>query len=102
MLSTIDEILWLLKDGRWHKLEEITEKSSLAKYKAKMAIGFLQEYSFIQVDENGRKARLYPPMLNFLDEIQRVEKKEILSNKGLEGTVSSNKFVSLRRSVEEV
>ena len=82
MLSAIDEILWLLRDGKWHNLREITEKSSLPESKVKIAINFLWEYNFIQVDENGRKAKLRPLILKFIDEIQRVEKEETLSHKG--------------------
>ena len=102
MLSVIDEILWLLKDGKWHDLREIIEKSSLPKSKVKMAVSFLWEYDFIQVDENGRKAKLRPQILNFIDEIQRVERKEALSHKDFEGAVGVKEFESLRRSFKKV
>ena len=86
-MSAIDEILWLLKDGKWHSLREILEKCSLPKSKVEMAVSFLWEYDFIQVNENGRKAKLRPFMVNFIDEIQRVEKEEALSHKGFERAV---------------
>jgi len=75
-LSTLDEILWFLKDGKWHNSKEIIEKSSSSKLITEMAFTFLQEYSFIQIDENGRKAKLCPSVLNFINEIQLVEKEE--------------------------
>lgn len=102
MMLTIDEILWSLKDGKWHNLKEITEKSSLAESKAKMTINFLQEYRFIQVDENERKAKLRPQMLKFIDEIQHAEKEEASSHKGFESAVGVKEFVSLRRSFKKV
>jgi len=102
VLSAIDEILWLLRDGKWHNLREITEKSSLPESKVKIAINFLWEYNFIQVDENGRKAKLRPLMLKFIDEIQRVEKEEPLSHKGFEGAVGVEEFESLRRSFKKI
>jgi hypothetical protein len=102
MLSAIDEILWSLKDGKWHNLKEITENSSLTEPKAKMTINFLQEYSFIQVDENERKAKLRPQMLSFIDEIQRAEKEEASSHKSLESAVSIKEFASLRRSLKKI
>jgi len=102
MMLTIDEILWSLKDGKWHNLKEITEKSSLAESKAKMTINFLQEHRFIQVDENERKAKLRPQMLKFIDEIQHVEKEEASSHKGFESAVGVKEFVSLRRSFKKV
>lgn len=83
----IDEILWLLKDGKWHNSEEILEKCSSPKSKVEMGVSFLREYDFIQVDESGRKAKLRPLMRNFIDEIQRVEREENLSHKGFEGAV---------------
>jgi len=82
VLSVADEILWLLKDGKWHNLEEIIGECSLPKSKVKIAVNFLWEYDFIQVNEKGRKARLRPLMLKFIGEIQRVEKEEALSYKG--------------------
>ena len=75
-LSAIDEILRLLKDGDWHDLEEIIEKCSLTKIRAKIAVAFLREFDFIQVEGNEPKARIHPLMLNFFKEIQRVEKEE--------------------------
>jgi len=101
-LSEIDEVLWLLKDGKWHDLREIKEKCSLPESKVKIAISFLWEYAFIEVRENGRKAKLRPLMLKFFNEIQRVEKEEALSHKGFESAVGIQKFEPLRRSFKKV
>jgi len=79
-LWVTDEILWLLKDGRWHELGEIVKKCSLPESKAEMAVSFLSEYGFIEVNKNGRKARLRPLMLKFINEIQYVEKKEAFTS----------------------
>jgi predicted transcriptional regulator len=87
MLSAIDEILWLLKDGKSHDLKKITEKCSLPESKVKIAISFLREYDFIQLNENGQKAKLRPLMLKFINEIQGVEKEEASSHKGFESAV---------------
>lgn len=75
-LSAIDEILWLLKDGDWHDLAEIIEKCSSTKLEAKIAVAFLREFDFIQVEGNEPKTRIHPLMLNFFKEIQLVEKEE--------------------------
>jgi len=101
-LSTLDEILWFLKDGKWHNLTEIIEKSPSTKPTTEMALSFLQEYNFIQIDENERKAKLHPPVLNFINEIQRVEKEEASTHKSFEGTISVNEFESLSGSLEKV
>jgi len=71
----VDEILKLLEDGEWHDLNEIIEKSRLRKFKAEVITNFLAEYAFIQLDKERQRARLTPPALSFLEEIQRVEKE---------------------------
>ncbi|MHC3128629.1 MAG: hypothetical protein IBV52_00940 [Candidatus Bathyarchaeota archaeon] len=76
-MSTIDEILCLLKDGEWHDLKEITKKVALPKYKAEMAVSFLGEYDFIQLNENIRRVKLQPLILKFIEEIQRLEKEDL-------------------------
>ena len=79
-LSAIDEIIWLLKEGKWQNLREIIENCSSPKSEVKMAVSFLGEYDFIQVDKKGGKVRLRPLMLKFIDGIQRVEREETLSD----------------------
>ena len=74
-MSAIDEILWLLKDGKWHKLEEITRNLALPKIKAELAVSFLAEYDFIQLNKTSRRAKLQPSTLEFVKEIQQLEKE---------------------------
>jgi hypothetical protein len=79
-MSVIDEVLWLLRDGEWHNLKEITENIALSKFKVEIAINFLGEYDFIQLNEKEEKIRLQPSILKFLKNIQRIEKEEQLSH----------------------
>jgi hypothetical protein len=67
-----------------------------------MTLSFLREYNFIQIDEKEGKAKLSPPMLKFMDEMQRIEKEETLSHESFKGTVGINEFASLRRSFKKV
>ena len=76
-MSAIDEILWLLKDGEWHDLKEITRKVALPETKAEMVISFLGEFNFIQLNGNIKRAKLQNSMLKFIEEIQRLEKKRL-------------------------
>jgi DNA-binding IclR family transcriptional regulator len=76
-MSAIDEILCLLKDGEWHDFEEITKKVDLPKFKAEIAVSFLEEYDFIQLNENIRRVKLQPSILKFIEEIQRLEKEAL-------------------------
>jgi DNA-binding IclR family transcriptional regulator len=77
-MSTIDEILWLLKDGEWHSLEEIAEKAEIPQVKAEMVVSFLGEYDFIQINKDLKKVKLKPSILEFFNEIQRIEKEDAL------------------------
>jgi DNA-binding IclR family transcriptional regulator len=74
-MSALDNILWLLKDGKWHDLQEITNTVALPKAKAEMVISFLGEYNFIQLDQDVKKIKLQPSMLEFIEGIQRLEEK---------------------------
>ncbi len=102
LLSTIDEVLWSFKDGKWHSLTEITEKCSSPQSQVKIAVSFLREYGFIQVNDNERKAKLSPLTLKFIDEIQRVEREEALSHKRSDGTVSVHELEPLRRTLKTI
>jgi hypothetical protein len=104
-LSTLDEILWSLKDGKWHSLTEITharKKSSSPEPSTKMALSFLWEYNFIQINEDEEKAKLCPLVFNFIDEIQRIEKEETSSHKSFQGTIGINEFTPFHRSLEKI
>jgi DNA-binding IclR family transcriptional regulator len=79
-MSTIDEFLWLLKDGKWHNLEEIAEKAEIPKIKAEMFLSFLGEYDFIQINEDLKRVKLKPSILEFFNEIQRIEKEDALTH----------------------
>jgi predicted transcriptional regulator len=74
-MSAIDDILWLLKDGKWHDVQEVTKTVALPKAKAETVISFLSEYDFIQLNENedAKKIKLKPSMLQFIEGIRRLE-----------------------------
>jgi hypothetical protein len=72
-MSAIDDILWLLKDGKWHDIEDVTQSVALPKSKAETVISFLGEYNFIQLNENVKKIKIQPSMLEFIEGIQRLE-----------------------------
>lgn len=74
----IDEILMMFKDGNWHELSEIAKKCSSNKLRVEMVVSFLSKYDFVELDEKGRKARLRPLMLEFINEIQSFRIKEVV------------------------
>jgi len=76
VLWAIDEILMLLKDGDWHDLREIAQKCSSSKPKVETIVSFLSKYDFLELDRKGRRARLRPLVLEFIDEIQHIRIEE--------------------------
>jgi len=78
VLSTIDEILELLEDGKWHDIKEVVEKSNLQEFKVEVIYGFLAEYAFIDFNKEQQKAKLTPTTLKFLKEIRPSRKKSAL------------------------
>ncbi len=79
-MSAFDEILWLLRDGEWYHIKDITEKVALPKVKVEIAVSFLGEYDFIQLNKKVRSVRLNPSILEFIDKIQRIEKEGVLTH----------------------
>ena len=75
-MSAIDEILSLFKDGDWHNLNEITENNKQHPSKAEILVNFLAEYNFVELNQDNKQVRLQSLMVEFLDEIQRLEKEE--------------------------
>ena len=74
-LPIIDYVFDALKNGEWHNLNEISEKTRLPKLKIELLTSFLAEYDFVEVDKKEQKTRLTPPLLRFIKKIQSVEKK---------------------------
>ena len=101
-MSKIEAILWPLKDGKEHSLTEIMEKSPFPNSLTKMALNFLQEFNFIQINENEQKIKLHPAMLKFIHEIKRLEKEEASNHESLESTVGINEFASLNRRLKRI
>ena len=62
----IDQILVLLEDGSWHKLNEIAKQSRLQQPKLNAIVDFLEENEFVYLDKANQKARLTSPALEFL------------------------------------
>ena len=79
-MSALDKILLLLKDGKWHNLKEIAEKMALPEIKTELAISFLTKHNFILLNEKTKKVKLQPTTKKFVEEIQILEKEEILSH----------------------
>ena len=72
----IDAILILLKDGEWHDLREIAEKSLLGEPKVESIVSFLTEFGFMRFDRESLRVQLTPLLLGFIEEIERIREAE--------------------------
>lgn len=69
----IDEILELLKNGEWHELKEIADKTQLHEFKVELITSFLAEYDFLEFNKKEKKIKLSPELLLFLKSIEDIE-----------------------------
>lgn len=76
----VDEIMWLLRDGKWHDLGEVMKKCSLNQSKAEIVVNFLSESGFIELDKEGR-AKLNPLVVEFINEIRRIREVEEVTHR---------------------
>jgi len=75
-LLAIDEILELLKNGEWHKLKEIADKTRLHEFKVELVTSLLAEYDFLKYDKEEKRIKLSPQLLLFLKKIEALERSE--------------------------
>ncbi len=52
IMDFIDRILKLLKDSRWHSIEEVEMNISVPSCKIQYALGFLNEQKFVNVQND--------------------------------------------------
>jgi hypothetical protein len=67
MQSRIEDIVELLKDGKWHTLKEISQKTQLHEFKIEMLTGLLADYSFIEYNKREKKAKSSKVFAEFLE-----------------------------------
>ena len=76
-MSAFDEILFLLKDGNWHNINEIEKKIPTSKANIEKIIDFLNEYEFVNLNVKTKKVKIQNTILELINEIQRLEKEKI-------------------------
>lgn len=74
-MPRIDEILCILRNGKWHDIREISQKTHMDTLKVELLTNFLLEYNFIELDKKLCKTRLTKPLLQFLRKIEETEKE---------------------------
>jgi DNA-binding IclR family transcriptional regulator len=74
-MPSIDKILSLLTDDKWHDLEEITKKADVPLANLEKVVSFLTEYRFVQLSQTSKQVKLEPDLLKFLTELERLEQE---------------------------
>jgi len=72
MHTQIDNVVELLKDGKWHSITEISQKTKLNEFKIEILTDFLADYSFLELNKKEKKAKLSKAFANFLKKAQRL------------------------------
>jgi hypothetical protein len=74
MQPQIDKVVELLRDGKWHTIKEISQKSKLHEFKIEILTDFLADYSFLKLNKKENKAKLTKVFTEFLKQIHHPQK----------------------------
>ena len=75
-LLAVDEVLELLKNGEWHGLSELADRSGLGARKTGLVVRLLCEFGFLVCDEKGKRVKLSGSLLEFLRRVEGLEHEE--------------------------
>jgi predicted methyltransferase len=71
IMLPIDTIILLLRDGKWHSINEIIQFSPISKSKTLTILAFLSKFGFIEMSEN--QVRLISLTHEFIQNIETIE-----------------------------
>ena len=63
----VEGVLEVLKDEKWHKLDEISQSSKGDIFKVQVLMDFLVRFSFAEINRRQKKARLSKAFADFLE-----------------------------------
>ena len=66
MKPTTESLIELLKDGKWHTLEEMSRTAQLHEFKVQVLAEFLADYSFLELNKKERRAKSSKAFVKFL------------------------------------
>lgn len=75
-LTAINRVLELLEDGGWLDFKHVAEEAELSEVETEMILNFLNRFSFINLDEERKRAKATHSMLRFLKSIRQIEKRQ--------------------------
>ena len=62
----METILEIIKDGKWHSIKELEEKTKLHEFKLQMIIEFLTNFNFVEIKKDGRKIKATQGLLKIM------------------------------------
>ncbi len=71
-----DPVLDELKNGEWHGLKEVANKTRLHEFIVEVITNFLAEYDFLELNRKEKKVRLSPQLRLFLERIEGIDRDE--------------------------
>lgn len=66
-MSTINQVLALLQNGKWHSFEDLKSNSCLAESQIVTVLEFLAKYGFLQRNFRDKTFRLAPKLVNLFE-----------------------------------
>lgn len=70
-MELIDEILEILKDGKWHSPNDIISQTNGKPLKVLLCLRFLEHYGFLWFHKE--QVQLWGSVIDFLKEIKKLE-----------------------------
>jgi hypothetical protein len=71
-----DKLLDALKDGRWHRTEDVQHATRLDAEKTKLILSFMNTFKFIETDKKTNKIRLSRLTKQFLEKLNDADPAE--------------------------
>ena len=62
----MEVILEILKDGKWHSIKELTDKTKLHEFKLQMIIDFLTNFNFAEIRKQSGEIKLTREFLKII------------------------------------
>jgi len=63
----MEMILEILKDGKWHSIKELEEKTKLHEFKIQMIIEFLTNFNFVEIKKDSGEIKATREFLKIME-----------------------------------
>ena len=69
----VDMLFEVLKDGKWHSMDELISKTKMKETNAKLITSFLESFCFIHLDKEKERIKLDVLTRKFLEKLEKAE-----------------------------